>query len=299
MEFARCPHRWVCGYSRKDSGATDWGSLMDRLLLDEEGFGKVVLPPAEYPSITTTKKHGDVIEMKPWCGRKSKWGAAWIDEQEKNGFIVTNRAELDECESAIANIRGDESIAKLLAGASHQVEVRADYVDRETGVVVPVKCLIDVVPSSDGAFSGCLSDFKTARNGALGSWARFVHGFGYHIQAGMYLDLWEAANPDDKREEWRIFGCESERPYEPFKRFLSLEFICLGRIAYQNALRRYAKCLASNSWPGYDANAPAPYQGFSLTEPEPWMMTPENVFEELPELPEEPTEDQNDQGITP
>lgn len=302
MEFARCPHRWVCGYSRKDSGATDWGSLMDRLLLDEEGFGKVVLPPAEYPSITTTKKHGDVTEMKPWCGRKSKWGAAWIDEQEKNGFIVTNRAELDECESAIANIRGDESIAKLLAGASNQVEVRADYVDRETGVVVPVKCLIDVVPVGGGAFASSLADFKTARCGALRSWGRFVYGFGYHVQAAMYLDLWNSGNVakvEGEREDWKIFGCESERPYEPFKRTLSQEFIQLGRVSYQNALRRYAKCLATNSWPGYDVNAPAPYQGFSLTEPEPWMLTPENVFEELPELPDEPTDGHDDQGVIP
>lgn len=296
MEFARCPHRWVCGYSRKDSGATDWGSLMDRLLLDPLGIDKIAVKPAQYPA--TPKKKGDPIEMKNWSGN-STWCSEWKAEKEREGFTVVSRAELDDCEAAIRNIREDESIAKLLSGASHQVEVRADYVDRETGVVVPVKCLIDVVPSRDGAFSGCLSDFKTARNGALGSWARFVHGFGYHIQAGMYLDLWEAANPEDRREEWRIFGCESERPYEPFKRFLSLEFIGLGRIAYQNALRRYARCLASNAWPGYDSNAPAPYQGFSLTEPEPWMMTPENVFEELPELPDEPTDNQNDQGITP
>lgn len=296
MEFARCPHRWVCGYSRKDSGATDWGSLMDRLLLDEEGFGKVAVRPAEYPA-EPSKKGGDTV-MKPWSGN-STWCKEWKAEQERNGNTVVSRDELDDCEAAIANIRGDESIAKLLAGASNQVEVRADYVDRETGVVVPVKCLIDVVPSSDGPFRESLADFKTARNAALRTWARFVFGFGYDKQSGFYIDLWNAANPEDLRCDWKIFGCESERPYEPFKRTLSQEFIQLGRVSYQNALRRYAKCLASNQWPGYDVNAPAPYQGFSLTEPEPWMLTPENVFEEMPELPDKPTDNQNDQGIIP
>lgn len=300
MEFARCPHRWVCGYSRKDSGATDWGSLMDQLLLGGTDW-KIAVKPTEYPS-EPTKKGGDTV-MKPWSGN-STWCKEWKAEQERNGNTVVSRDELDDCEAAIANIRGDESIAKLLAGASNQVEVRADYVDRETGVVVPVKCLIDVVPDEGGAFSTSLADFKTARCGALRSWGRFVYGFGYHVQAAMYLDLWNADNycavsATGDREDWKIFGCESERPYEPFKRTLSQEFIQLGRVSYQNALRRYAKCLASNQWPGYDANAPAPYQGFSLTEPEPWMLTPENVFSELPELPDDSTDNQNDQGITP
>lgn len=298
MEFARCPHRWVCGYSRKDSGATDWGSLIDQLLLGGTDW-KVAVKPTEYPS-EPTKKGGDTV-MKPWSGN-STWCKEWKAEQERNGNTVLSREELDEAEAAIKNIRGDDSIFSLLYQASNQVEVRADYVDRETGVVVPVKCLIDVVPSEDGAFPTSLADFKTARCGALRSWGRFVYGFGYHVQAAMYLDLWNAAEPaafQGDREDWKIFGCESEKPFEPFKRTLSQEFIQLGRVSYQNALRRYAKCLASNQWPGYDANAPAPYQGFSLTEPEPWMLTPENVFEEMPELPDEPAEDKNDQGITP
>jgi hypothetical protein len=37
-EFMHCPARWKAGYVRKDTDATDWGTLMDALLLDRNNF---------------------------------------------------------------------------------------------------------------------------------------------------------------------------------------------------------------------------------------------------------------------
>ncbi len=48
--------------------------------------------------------------------------------------------------------------------------------------------------------------------------------------------------------------------------------LLLGRMKYQNALARYAKCIATGQWPDYDTDAHDHWQGWPFTHPEPWML---------------------------
>jgi exodeoxyribonuclease VIII len=139
----------------------------------------------------------------------------------------------------------------------------SEYRDAETGIVVPVKILVDLAPRPETFMWGCcLGDLKTCQNAGK-SWARKVFELSYHVQAAFYLDVWEAATGEKRTEFFHVVQ-ESFPPWEPARKILSAEFIELGRWRYQEALNRYAKCLSAGEWPGY---------GQDIVQPEPWMLT--------------------------
>ena len=51
----------------------------------------------------------------------------------------------------------------------------------------------------------------------------------------------------------------------------------IGRDKYRTALANYAWCLKHDRWPGYDETDES-VQGWTITEPEPWMES-EGLFE--------------------
>lgn len=257
VEFNRCPHRWRAGYERKDTDATDWGSIMDVLFLQPNRFNdEYAVAPATY-----TNEKG---EEKPW-----NWNAKvcqqWRDERE--GKAILKADQYTEAKQSIEVLAKDTTVAELMFGAKFQVMVVGEY-DCD-GVIIPVKALIDIVPSASGQFPKSLADFKTTTSAALHSWKRSVFDYGYHTQAAMHLDLYTAATGED-RVDFRHVLQENYVPWEVGRRVLSEEFIQLGRTEYLSALKRYAACLKSNVWPSYD-EAPE-LNGFSLTDPEAWMV---------------------------
>jgi hypothetical protein len=146
----------------------------------------------------------------------------------------------------------------------------ASYQDEETGIVVPLKILIDLLPGKDSQWSGTIVDFKTTESAALRKWRSKVYQFNYDAQAAFYLDVWNATTGED-RQDFRNIVQESYAPYQTEKRLTSQEFLEIGRSKYMKALALYCACLKSNLWPGYDSDCRT-IDGWQLTEPEPWMV---------------------------
>ena len=263
--FSECPHRWLHGYSEDDEGtkATDWGSLLDCFLTSKQDlFDRFILLPANYQN--------DKGEDRPW-----NWNAnvckAWREENNAAGLKTEIKREVwFSAKEAADLILADPQLEDLFANSRKQVMLTGVYVDKETGVRVPVKSLLDLVPNE----ATYLVDLKSCNCAHPRAWRKQVFNFNYHVQASRHLDLWNAAT-GEQRNEFRHVLQESVKPFEVAKRFLSSEYLALGRQKYIGALKRYAKALHTGVWETYDIQEGANdmvIDGWLIVSPEPWMI---------------------------
>ena len=266
--FWSCPSRWRAGYRQGDTDATEWGSLVDAMVLCGKTFDT---EPETYPDAKTG-------EAKKWSNN-----ATWCKEWHAKHPGSIKRKDADAAAQAVAALEADPNIAYLLANSEHQVLVMGEYLEAGTGLTIPVKALIDIVPGAQEDFYGAtLADLKTCRSAGLRAWTRTVADGNLHWQAALYLDLYNAAT-GECRESFLHVLSESSAPYQTGRRILSLEFIEAGRLAYRTALSHYATCLKSARWPDYEGVGAL--NGWTFVEPEPWM-----VSLTLPPPPEEEEE---------
>lgn len=108
-----------------------------------------------------------------------------------------------------------------------------------------VKGMIDIAPRHGKV----LADLKTTGTiGSLDALQRLIVNRGYHWQAALYLDLWNAATGEE-RDEFMFLFIETETPYETAWVKLSPALINVGRTGYMNAIALWQNCLAKNAWP--------------------------------------------------
>lgn len=262
MEFDNCPHRWVSGYQEEETKATEWGSLLDCYLMNRGAISdQFIILPATY-----TNEKG---EVKPW-----NWNANvckdWRKEHNPTGKTEVKNEVFFSAKAAAELILADQQLAELFANSRKQVMLTGIYEDKETGVRVPVKSLLDLVPLN----ASFLVDMKSCNSAHPRAWKKHVFTYNYHVQAARHLDLWNAAT-GEQRNDFRHILQESVHPHEVAKRFLSSEYLALGRQRYIQALKRYAYCIETNDWPGYDqpeSSADMIIDGWLMTSPEAWMI---------------------------
>jgi exodeoxyribonuclease VIII len=248
VEFAHCPAKYILGPHEDDATpSTDFGSLVDCLVTQPEKFDSLFVV---CPEFYTNKK-----------GEKSEWRndkriaevAEFLDANEGKTIIKTAvKADVD---AAVKNIQVEQGIMDLIRSSAKQVFVCGFWKDEATGIEIPLRALIDLVPpASHERFGKWLCDLKTARNGDPAQWARVVDDCSYDVQGALYMDLYLAATKED-RTDWVFVVQENAKPFHVVKPLpaLTSEFLQWGRLKYMSALRLYADCLARNQWPGYAA----------------------------------------------
>lgn len=266
--FSECPHRWVNGYQEDETKATEWGSLLDCLLMDgvDAVFERFIILPEKY----TVDKGAEKGTEKPWTFAATVC-KEWRKEHNPLGKTEVKAATWGIAKTAADRLLSDQQLKEIFLFSRKQVMLTGVYADAETGIRVPVKALLDLVPPTG---LGWLADLKTCNSAHPRAWKKHVFQFDYHVQASRHLDLWNAAS-GEQRNEFRHILQESVHPFEVAKRFLSQEYIALGRQKYVQALKRYAKCLSTGEWPGYDeaeSSADMVIDGWLLVSPEAWMI---------------------------
>ncbi len=261
MEFAHNPRRWRAGYEGNGSTSTEWGSLIDGLVLDSGKFSERFKVTPE----TYTNEKG---EVKDW-----NWNANVCKAFKKeagSATVVKHELKL-KADAAVAVLFSNPVIKDLIEQSDHQVFVVAEYHDKATGLTIPIKRLIDIVPheGNQSAFGKSLFDLKTAASAATRPWTNSVFEHGYHVQAAMDLDAYTVATCED-RVDYRHVIQESYEPWECDMCILSAEFVELGRIQYVTALNNYCKALSTGEWPGYSAQTVI--EGCRLIEPASFMI---------------------------
>lgn len=232
--FHHNPFRWRYGPPIKPTSAMTWGSLVDCLLLTPAYLGKWF---AWHPETYTNEKG----EEKPW-----NWNANACKEWRSR---LSRRQEMvdvdDVCGAmeAVKAIRADFRAASILEGCETQVAMCAEFQG------LRIKGLLDIVPARDGEHGNSLVDLKTT--GKLESprqIERTIADFGYHVQAALYLDLWNALTGEERETFAFIFSLSSP-PYEVAVVELETAAIMRGREIYLEALDRFRRCAEDNEWP--------------------------------------------------
>lgn len=273
VAFGKGPSKWIHGIPKKSSGAMEWGSLIDCLMLTPRRYHDAyAVAPTTYTA--KGKKKGDPEEEKPW-----NWNAAacqeWREQQDGRECISAKLKQASD--NACYRLNSDEVICAFLLDCKTQVQVCVDYSDTETGLVIPIKCLLDIVPIQTGTYGDCLGDLKTTTAENMNEWNKLLFYQNWYIQAALYMDAFNAVT-GEKRDKFMHVISESEPPYEPRRTMLSEEFLQLGRTAYMTRIQYYCQCLKRNFWPGYSESFmrdSAVIDGWQIAEPTIWMMSEE------------------------
>ena len=116
-------------------------------------------------------------------------------------------------------------------------------------------------------------DLKTVEDASADGLARAVGNYGWDIQAASYMEAVETKRPDlAGRGKYILAAVEKEAPFAANPRELSAAFQSIGRIKWAKAKGVWSRCLASNTWPSYEAG---------YIEPLPWQMkAAEGMMEE-------------------
>lgn len=294
MEFNHSPQGWVLGRGEESTPSTEFGSLVDTIVLSPtEFFHRFAIIPEDAPKKPSVTQR-NAKKPSPETIAAIEWWDKWLLEHE--GCVIVKPDMNGGAHTAAKRLHDDPKIAALLKCSDTQVYVTGEYHDKATGIVVPVKALLDIVPRLGSPFQKSLADLKTAKNAAAGYWNRACFDNDYHVQAAWYSDLYTAATGED-RTDWLHVIVENMPPYEPARRILDTAFVDLGRDMYIAALQRYCRCLAAGYWPGYDDDQRDSANGWTWTHVEPWMISrangqladiPADLQQKVPEPEEAP-----------
>jgi hypothetical protein len=219
-DFHQSPYKWRHSTGKVVSKAMDLGTLIHSAILE--------------PNVPVE----DIAAVSPYADFRTKAAQEWRDDQREMGKMIVTSEDIRTascCEQVFS-----EEYAQRFAG----------FYDSEVAVfgeigATQIKGMIDIVP--DGL--DLLVDLKTtATLGSQNEIMRMIASRGYHWQAALYLDLWNAASGENRK---RFVFCfiETKEPFETAWIELSDSFIDLGRVGYMNALAQWQACAATDHWP--------------------------------------------------
>lgn len=145
-----------------------------------------------------------------------------------------------------ASLRGLDDVSALLSDG--RPEVTAYWLDEQTGVLC--KCRPDFVSEVAFGTGVVLLDVKTAVDASKEGFAKACAMYGYHLQADWYCTGYARASG------LQVFGMvfavvENEYPYAAASYMLGDKSLARAAKVNRDALERFQKCEAANSWPGY------------------------------------------------
>jgi hypothetical protein len=223
LHVAPARYKWkLANPERERTAALRWGTLLDSLMFD--GAEHVVCPA---PAAITSK------QQKAW-----KEFAAEAESQGREAVTASEwEALCGQRESMLAH---PASRALLTGDAEFQQSVF--WEDEETGILCRGR------PDSVTC-RGIVADLKTTEDASPAAFARSCATYRYHVQAAMYLDGLRRNDADI--DVFSFIAVEKEPPYLTAVYAADDIFLSRGREEYRADLRTFARCLETDTWPGY------------------------------------------------
>jgi hypothetical protein len=210
-------------YHQKDftpTASMQWGTMIDAY-------------------ITTPDEVSEIIVYNPYPDFRTKAAQELRDSSIAQGKIIISRDEQARVEEAVSILHADPVAGPVIRDSAKQVVL----LNKVKGV--NFKGLVDLVPIK----SKCLYDLKTTGKLTVKGIESAITDFGYHVQAALYLKLWNACNPDDQRDRFRFIWQSSEAPYEVAVTELPTADIEAGEEWAAFQIDRLKKATESNIWP--------------------------------------------------
>lgn len=191
--------------------------------------------------------HAECV-IAPEVNKRTKAGKAELAEFEavNSDKLILSRAEYEQCREIYAAVHRHETARALLDGTQYK-ELAIVWVDPTTGLLC--KGMLDGFGYHDRV--GVISDAKTCQDASDSGFSKAIANFDYHVAAAWYLDGLNTIAPAQRRFAW--IAAEKSAPYGVATYWLDEEAYHTGRWWWMELIQRYAKCLETGIWPGYDS----------------------------------------------
>jgi hypothetical protein len=208
----------------KQTAAMAMGSATHSAILEPESFAK------QYVTLPAGKDR-----------RSAEYKSLCASHGTDNVLVSADSLQIGAMQSAV---RTNPVANKWLYQEPGRNELSVYAKDPETGVLV--RCRFDRL--LDRGFS---PDLKTTTDASPRGFSNAIAKYGYAFQAAFYLDTYFWAT-GQKLSGFGFVAVESKPPYNVMCYRLDDESIEIGRYQYRQALIKYAECLESGVWNGYD-----------------------------------------------
>lgn len=212
-------------------------------------YRKTAPPEEKAVYVRGNALHCLVFEPKRFWTDYAVWhsarrGKSW-DEFEathvKQSILTAD--EFEKVEGMAKSLRAHPLVAPHLADGSPEVSVL--WTHKGEGFEMDCKSRLDWVAPTTGA----ILDIKTTSRGVgLRDFGRSCADYGYHGQAAMYSDGFEAAS--GIRLPYFLVAVEAAAPFDVCVYRVTGVELELGRAKYQSYLQRIAEARKANHWPG-------------------------------------------------
>jgi len=168
------------------------------------------------------------------------------DDARARGAVPLLPAEWQQVQDMAAALRAHPFAAGLFQPGAGQPEQSLFWTDPATGVWRRAR--LDWMPYATGRRL-IVPDYKTAASAAPVELAKAVRNYGYHQQAAWYLDGVKALGGGDAA--FVFVAQEKTAPYLVTVFELDEVSLQAGRVLNEQAIALYARCTATDEWPGY------------------------------------------------
>ena len=217
----------------------------DALFMGKYIHSRILTPDAPLPGVvvipeTYTNEKG---ETKPWHGAANVC-KAWLAKQEADGFRPMKASDVKALEGVVNAIANDATCKIIFEKGKAEVSLFKPY-HSWTGMILR-KARLDWVPPGPS-----LVDIKTCLDARAVDFARVMWQRRYYVQAGLYLDLWNELNPDDRKTNFVFIAVEKHPPYAIQIFDVDQQDLKAGTWEWKRNLSVIIECMKQNYWPAY------------------------------------------------
>lgn len=174
--------------------------------------------------------------------KRTKAGRAAHEAATAEGVTLLKAEEWDAIQAMRDAVHSHPFASILLAPEDGKAEISIAWLDEETGIHCRAR------PDFLNHAHNLIVDLKTSQDASYGAFARACASYNYFWQAAMYLDGLASVKPQNA---FVFVVVETEPPFAVACYELAPDDLALGRTLYRRALRVYADCLATDTWPSY------------------------------------------------
>lgn len=271
IESKSCAHYFATSYLNPEpylpdsSDALSWGRAVHHLFGGEDHFHR-------YFAVRPAKLNGTA-----WQGNRTEC-KDWLKAVAAEGKEVVTEAQVEHIKGMAHSLARHPAVrAGILNG-----EVERSLVWRDPITGVWLKARPDVLHTD----SEVIADLKTCAGADHHSVCNSITSYGYHMQLALAGEGMRVLT-GRRITDYVLVFVEKLPPYAVTVKTVDLTDIEYGRRQLRRAIDRFARCVETGDWPGYeDEDQPATLQPYYRKR-----LADEAERRELPELEYEPFPD--------
>lgn len=182
----------------------------------------------------------------------------WRDEVLESGRYPVAKDNLSDAQGCAESLDrhsiargflrspGASQVSMFLTWNGVRLKARIDRVPAKSTALVDLKKCQDASPGRYVTREDGTEYFQKPK------WSFDIRDFNYHMQAGLYLWMWnQLAGTEDPRNDWVHVCVEEKAPHLVNVFQMGSESIAAGEKLFFDTLARIRECEASGKWPGY------------------------------------------------